>query len=171
MDIWEEKFHIKKEGYCKRTATCCRSATSYQPWKKIHIASKDQNLKDFFNIFIPYESHETVKNIFPEAYEACIDVVKERKDINLKDVYFYYCRFFQPPNICPIYEDRPSLCRNFPESPFDAIPRTCGYYEWGRQCKKNYFKITQELAQLKFTQYMNSPFFILPLSISSIKLV
>lgn len=160
MDVWEKKLNIKKPEACKRTAICCQTATSVSPWDKIHNAKNNPLLKDFFNIFIPYNSIDEIKTKFPEAYESCLKTAQTRKDINLNDIYFYHCRFLIQPNYCCIYEDRPTLCRHFPESPFDSIPRECGYYDWSKECKKAYIDLQLELRKLKLTQFSQCKFYL-----------
>ena len=161
MDIWEQKLNIKRPERCNRLGLCCLSATSVKPWNKIFKARKDQYLRDFFNLFIPYEPQSLFKQKYPDVYKACIDIARMRKDIKLEDIYFYYCRFYKMPNHCPVYEDRPTVCRQFPDSPFDAIPHTCGYYAWSVECKQKYFEMQLELRKLKLEAYSQAPFFIL----------
>jgi Fe-S-cluster containining protein len=162
MDKWQKLLNIKRPEFaCTGTGTCCQAATSIQPWNKIHKASYDQTLRDFFNIFIPYEDHTYVQKQYPEAYNACLEILKTRDNITINDLYFYRCRFIKPPNFCTIYEDRPTLCRNFPESPFDSIPSTCGYYSWAQECKKKYFTLQRELRKLKCRQYSEYKFYML----------
>jgi Fe-S-cluster containining protein len=160
MDRWEQLLNISKPEICKRTAACCLTATSLEPWKKITAASKNQELKDFFNIFIPYLDKNDVKEKYPDAFKSSIEIASSRSSYKSENLYFYYCRFLDPPNHCQIYEDRPSLCRSFPESPFDAIPETCGYYEWACNCRQKYYELQTELKRLKLFQYSSSTFFI-----------
>lgn len=166
MNIWEEKLNIKPPAACNRTAICCQVVTSVEPWKKLAVAKANQSLKDFFNIFIPYQSHGFVINNFPDAYDACMKIVKGRQGVSFDHLYFYYCRFLTRPNICNIYEDRPTLCRNYPESPFDAISKECGYYKWSLECKKAYINMQQELTKLHFCQFSSFSFFIMSPSYS-----
>lgn len=161
MNVWEKRLNIKKPKACKRSATCCQTATSVSPWNKIHNAKNDPILKDFFNIFTPYKNQEEIKTKFPEAYQSSIEIARTRKDIRIEDIYFYHCRFLIQPNICPVYEDRPTICRSFPESPFDAIPETCGYYGWSKQCKTAYINLQLELRKLKLTQFAPCRFYII----------
>lgn len=158
-DLWAEKFNIQKPESCNRKALCCKVATSVNPWEKLARAKYSPLLKDFFNIFIPYNSQEDVKKLYPEAYEACKNVAISR-NIKLEDVYFYRCRFIIEPNACPIYEDRPQLCRDYPDSPFDAIPSICGFHDWSQKCLKKNISLHQELYTLKFNQFKDHGFFI-----------
>ncbi|MEW5821856.1 MAG: YkgJ family cysteine cluster protein [Cyanobacteriota bacterium] len=169
MDIWEEKLNIKKPTSCNRMAYCCKAATSVKPWIKINNAKINQNLKDFFNIFYPYYSHEDVKNLMPDAYNACMEIAISRPDINIEDIYFYKCRFLRQPNNCMIYEDRPTLCRKYPDSPFDSIPITCGYNKWSIDCKQKHIMMQSQLHTLKFKQFARSSFYLISPVFSWIK--
>lgn len=162
MDIWEEKFGISKNlSACKKTATCCLAATSVSPWIKINRAKNNQNLRDFFNIFIPYDSSDKVQKTFPEAYRTCMEVAESRSDVNKEEIYFYHCRFLKPPNHCQIYEDRPNLCRDYPDSPFDSISSTCGYYGWAKQCKKKLIELQLELMNAKLKEFSNYKIYLI----------
>lgn len=159
-DLWEVQLNIKKPATCKRKALCCKVATSVRPWEKLANVANNPYLKDFFNIFIPYPSAIDVKKLYPEAYDACMKVAKSR-NINPDDIVFYKCRFLVEPSHCPIYEDRPSVCRRYPDSPFDAIPSICGYHDWSEACIKKTIALHQELYALKLMQFGHYPFFIL----------
>lgn len=160
MDIWEKSTGIKKPITCNRKAICCQMATILKPWEKLSQASSSPGLKDFFNIFIPYGSREIAHQKFPSAYEECLSVVESRENTSIEDLYFYHCQFLKQPNECLIYEDRPSLCRSFPESPMDAIPRECGYFAWSERCKQHLEKMKHELDLLKRAEYEDYPFFV-----------
>ena len=166
MEIFEEFLKKKNKYKCKRTGICCRSATSVKPWEKLIKAKDNQYLRDFFNLFVTYGRTDEYKKIFPNAYINCISIVKDRKDISIDDVYFYYCRFFKEPGICQIYEDRPDLCRNYPESPFDAIDSECGFYKWSIDCKKAYIQLKYELEMLKRIEFSDYNFYIVSFSTS-----
>lgn len=169
MDIWEEKFNIKKPDTCNRTAICCQMATALSPWEKLFTAKNNPSSKDFFSIFLPYPKKEMAREKFPDVYYMSLEVAKSRPNTNIEDLYFYYCRFLSPPDFCLIYEDRPSLCRGFPESPFDSISIRCGYFKWAKQCQHNYHNIKSEYNTLQLIQKSKLKFFLLSPGASWIK--
>jgi Fe-S-cluster containining protein len=112
---------------CKRTGTCCRLASSEFSYEELkHKAKNSDNFAgQFTSIFIPYDDIEEARKIFPEY----IDVVESRLDAEEK-IYFYHCPHITDENSCSIYEDRPQICRDFPNNPLAILPFTCGYNEW-----------------------------------------
>jgi len=56
---------------------------------------------------------------------------------------------YEPDASGQIYEDRPTLCRTYPESPFSAIASCCGYYPEAQSCLNQIEALRQELATLK----------------------
>lgn len=69
-----------------------------------------------------------------------------------EQVLFYKCRFVGPDNTCMIYEDRPNLCREYPDTPFLLMHPGCGFENWSRECKEKYKQINDELKALKLIQ-------------------
>ncbi len=124
----EEIEDNRLESYnCKCTGSCCKLASSefcYEELKE-KAAAGDNFATQFTSVFIPYENTEKVKEIFPEY----IEFVQEKLDDDEK-IYFYHCPHVTEQNLCSIYEERPQICRNFPNNPLSILPRQCGFYEW-----------------------------------------
>ena len=87
----------------------------------------------------------------PDAVAASLAVAEERGD-DPDDVVFYRCVYLEGKNRCTIYEDRPALCRAFPESPFGAVPACCGYFGRKTACQDQLIAMKAELARLKSLQ-------------------
>ncbi len=135
---------------CDRSGECCRGAAQIAPWRNLLslAAQGDSTARDFLNQYVPYLSFAMAQQAAPDAVEASLQVGRE-KGYHLEDMVFYHCRFLKGQSECQIYEDRPVLCRTFPESPFGAIPRCCGYYQEAQQCLGQIEALRQELARLK----------------------
>ena len=83
----------------------------------------DKFAKQFTSIFIPYETKDEAKKVYPE-YIKMLDDSKEG------DVYFYHCPKVDENNRCTDYENRPQICRDFPDNPLALLPKKCGYNKW-----------------------------------------
>lgn len=110
---------------CSGCATCCRLACSeFSPEElKQKAANGDKFAIQFTSIFIPYESIEEAQKVYPEY----IELLKKKVD---EGVYFYHCPKLTDENRCSDYENRPQICRDFPDNPFAVLPEKCGYRVW-----------------------------------------
>lgn len=156
MAGWEELLGTKwPKNACDRSGECCRGAAQLAPWNNtLTMAARgDATARDFLNQYIPYPNRETAQQNAPYAVEASLKVA-ETKGYIADEIIFYHCRFLKGQSECQIYEDRPTFCRTFPESPFGAIPSCCGYYAEAQRCLTQIETLRQELADLKKQQAM-----------------
>ena len=77
-------------------------------------------------VFVPYASKEEAGEIYPE-YIKMLEKSKEG------DVYFYHCPKINDCNRCTDYENRPQICRDFPDNPLSLLPKSCGFYSWRQE--------------------------------------
>ncbi len=110
---------------CSGCATCCKLACSeFSPEELKEKAQNGDNFaKQFTSIFIPYESCEEAEAVYPEY----IELLKEKVD---GEVYFYHCPKVTEDNRCSDYENRPQICRDFPDNPLAVLPVKCGFRAW-----------------------------------------
>lgn len=151
---WEQLLGVQwPSNACDRSGECCRGAAQASPWKNLltNAADGDLTARSFLNQFIPYATLEEAKQNAPHAVQASTEIAIAR-NINPQDLIFYHCRYLQGKSDCQVYEDRPALCRDFPESPFGAIPACCGYYPVAQSCLSSIETLKQELASLKDKQ-------------------
>ncbi|HEY9686399.1 MAG TPA: YkgJ family cysteine cluster protein [Coleofasciculaceae cyanobacterium] len=154
MTEWERLLDIQwPKDACDRSGECCRGAAQVAPWSgALRQASLgDTTARAFLNQFVPYSSLEEARQHAPDAVAASLDIARSRGD-RAEDLVFYRCRFLKDRSDCQIYEDRPALCREFPESPFGAVPSCCGYSAITRMCRDKLEGLRQELADLKSLQ-------------------
>lgn len=52
------------------------------------------------------------------------------EDNNESGYYFYHCPKVTQDNKCPDYENRPQICRDFPDNPLAFLPLGCGFVDW-----------------------------------------
>lgn len=156
MQSWQELLDVRwprsdrPESLCDQSGECCRGSAQLAPWKNLlaQAAKGDETARDFLNQYIPYPNQATAQTQAPDAVAASLKIAGERGD-QLEDVVFYHCRYLKNRNQCQIYEDRPTLCREFPESPFGAIPACCGYAALTQNCQTKLQNLKNELARLK----------------------
>ena len=110
---------------CVGCATCCKLACSeFSPEELKRKADNGDNFAgQFLSIFIPYDSKEDARKIYPEYIELLEQTGNEK-------VYFYHCPKLTKENRCSDYGNRPQICRDFPDNPFSILPKACGYNEW-----------------------------------------
>jgi len=151
MNKWEEILGIKYPE-CRMTGQCCRMASPSTPAVKMLNKASDGNVtaRDFFNIFQPYESLEEARLISPEVVEKSIaQALKSPKFDSADELVFYKCLYIGDDNKCRIHEDRPDICRDYPDTPFLVMPPGCALEQWSKDCKKKYYAMTKELNALK----------------------
>ena len=108
---------------CIGCGVCCRFAVSeFSPEQlKQKAQNGDVYASQFVSVFIPYESESGYQDIFPEYIELLKDS---------GEYYVYHCPKVTDDNRCPDYENRPQICRDFPDNPIAFLPKNCGYSGW-----------------------------------------
>lgn len=144
MNKWEEVLGIKFPE-CKKTGQCCRivspSVPTFELLKK--AAEGDDYARDFFNIFIPYNSLKEALSVNKKTVLRSLKSAEEQ-GFNKEDIIFYYCKYIGNDNRCLIHEDRPQLCRDYPDTPFLVFSESCAYNEWSKICRKKYIELKEE---------------------------
>lgn len=154
MNNWEKHLGIKYPT-CKMTGQCCRMASPSTPAVKLLLKAAEGNsyARDFLSIFIPYTSIEEAKKISPGLVDrALVQAAKSPKFDSVDQVVFFYCRYINDDNKCMIYEDRPQLCRDYPDTPFLVMSPDCAFEAWSKECKEKYKQINTDLKALKEIQ-------------------
>ncbi len=122
---WNEILKLRENYSCNGCATCCNLACSefsYEELKK-RVKNGDKFATQFTGIFVPYKSKEEARKVYPQYIELLDSSVDE-------EVYFYHCPKLNDCKRCSDYENRPQICRDFPDNPLSILPKSCGYYEW-----------------------------------------
>jgi len=149
MKEWSKNFNIPLPE-CNECGTCCICASPSSSYLKLleKAASGDDFSRDFFSIFVPYKNIEEAQTLYPNIVEKSLKAF-EKEGISTKELIFYKCRYNSEEKQCLIYEDRPSLCRDFPGSPYAILGEKCAYYNWAQECKQKYKDLKEELEKLK----------------------
>lgn len=121
----QEILAYRSQFKCVGCATCCNLACSeFSPEElKKKAENGDKFATQFLSIFIPYSTKEEARKIYPEY----IELLEEN---NETEVYFYHCPKLTKDNRCSDYENRPQICRDFPDNPLSILPKSCGYKAW-----------------------------------------
>jgi len=119
---------IRSTFTCKCCGSCCKMVCSeFSPEElKQKVHSGDKIAQEFTGIFIPWEDNSELKNIFPQYLELLKNNAEGR-------YYFYHCPKVTADNKCQDYENRPQICRDFPDNPVAFLPPLCGYNDWKKQ--------------------------------------
>lgn len=122
---WQKILEYRENFKCVGCATCCKLACSeFSPKDLKDKADNGDNFaSQFLSVFVPYDSKEEAREIYPE-YIKMLEYNKE------EDVYFYHCPKLTTDNRCSDYENRPKICRDFPDNPLVMLPNSCGYKKW-----------------------------------------
>ena len=154
MNKWEKCLGVKFPT-CKMTGLCCRVASPSLPVIELikKAAEGDSFARDFLCLFVPYQSIEEARAISFEVVENSLMQAEKSSKFQSKDqVVFFRCRYLEGKNKCLVYEDRPQLCRDYPDTPFIVMPQDCGFKEWSKECKKKYADLAKDFENLKQMQ-------------------
>lgn len=123
---WMKILEYRKEFECVGCATCCKLACSEFSYEELKQKSKlgDNFATQFISIFVPYKNENQAKEIYPEYFELLAE------KLDGESVYFYHCPKLTEHNLCSDYENRPQICRDFPDNPLSMLPKSCGYCGW-----------------------------------------
>lgn len=118
---------LKDNYHCNKCAACCRLASSEFSFEELKERAKKGDIfaKQFTSVFIPYKNKEEARPFYPEFFDLL-----EKKYQNDDKIYFYHCPKLDNNNLCTDYENRPDICRDFPNNPLVIFPKGCGYRKW-----------------------------------------
>ncbi|MEI7473629.1 MAG: YkgJ family cysteine cluster protein [bacterium] len=148
MNKWEEMLGIKFPE-CKQTGQCCKMASPSVPASLLleKAAEGDDYARDFFSIFMPYNSLKEALAVNEKTVKRSLKAAEEQ-GINPNEIVFYHCRFIGENNSCLIHEDRPQLCRDYPDTPFLVFSESCIYNGWSKECREKYKELKEEAKAL-----------------------
>ncbi len=136
IERWMKILEYRNYFSCSNCGACCKLACSeFSPEELKEKANNNDNFaQQFISTFIPYNNKDEAKNVYPEYFEL---LNKEIKSQNItQEVYYYHCPKITQDNLCPDYENRPQICRDFPDNPIGFLPKTCGYTKWKEEVEQ-----------------------------------
>lgn len=118
---------FREKFSCSRCALCCKFASSeFSPEElKLKAENGDKFAKQFLGVFVSYENKEEAHKIYPEY----IKLLKSKYE-NLDEIHFYYCPKLTQDGLCGDYENRPDVCKDFPNNALTILPESCGFNPW-----------------------------------------
>ena len=136
---------FRDECNCTGCGVCCKFAVSeFTPEElKLKAEKGDNFASQFISIFIPYENMNEVKNIYPEYIQML-------KDNCESGYYFYHCPKVTEDNRCSDYDNRPQICRDFPDNPIAFLPKNCGFKDWKLKSESVSLKLNAEAEIINF---------------------
>lgn len=142
LDILERRKKIQ----CCGCASCCKLACSEFSYDELNLKAEngDKFATQFVSVFVPYEDEEDARKIYPEYFELLKDKAQDEK------VYFYHCPKVTGDNRCPDYQNRPQVCRDFPDNPLGFLPKKCGYTFWKEEVEDIALKLRATLEIVDF---------------------
>ena len=165
MDNYERNYLSKRpQSLCKMCGKCCRVATTSLSYETMKVMAKngDQGAIDFLELFVPYESIEAARKVDSDTVDNIIKHLLE--DGNYKDnsLTFYYCKYIRDDNLCSNYENRKTLCKHFPSSPWAIVPPGCGFEGWlflkREEDKQKIRKSKEDLLELQLLKCKTKDF-------------
>lgn len=146
LEKWLNIFEYRKSFSCLGCASCCKLACSEFAPHELIDKSKNGDIfaKQFLSIFIPYENEEEAEKIYPEYFELLKNRAPGEK------VYFYHCPKVTEDNRCPDYENRPQICKDFPDNPIAFLPKSCGFNKWKEEVEEKALKLQATFEIIDF---------------------
>ncbi len=114
----------RKKYNCAKCGACCKLAISEFSPKELLVKAQsgDEFAKEFISVFEPYAD----ENIPSSLYSEYVDLINEAGE----KVYYYHCKKVTEDNLCSDYENRPSICRDYPDNPIQMLHTTCAFTNW-----------------------------------------
>jgi len=136
---------IRNKYHCAGCGTCCKFAVSEFSPKELYIKSQngDKTAEEFIKTFVPYKTLDEARKIFPEYVEM---LEKEARG----GYYIYHCPKVTEDNRCPDYENRPQICRDFPDNPIAFLPQKCSFSDWKLKSQSVSLKLSAEVEIIQF---------------------
>lgn len=141
-----------REGFnkikCANCGVCCRLSISEFPPETLLKKAKngDKTAKSFLRVFEIYKDNNLPKDLIQYIPENLMDA-KQREG-----AYFYHCKKVKLKDgkyFCPEYNERPDVCRNFPDTPLENLPESCAYNVWKdeNQVRAMFIKALNEIRK------------------------
>ena len=117
----------RNECSCACCGSCCNLASSEFSWDELleKAQNGDKFAEEFTQIFIPYDSVDEARDIYPD-YVSLV----EKQFADDMGIHFFHCPKIGSDNLCSDYDNRPQICRDFPNNPLVVFPPVCAFRPW-----------------------------------------
>ena len=146
FDTWSKMVLYRGQFTCSGCATCCKLACSeFSPDELKEKAKNGDNFAtQFLSVFVPYKSKDDARKFYPEYFELLEEKFSD------EEIHFYYCPKLGADNRCTDYENRPQICRDFPDNPLTLLPPKCGYHSWKQEVEPTALMLHSMLEIMEF---------------------
>lgn len=129
INRWVKILEYRGFFSCEGCAACCKLACSEFSPEDLEQKAKngDDFAQQFTSVFVPYKNDSDAQKVYPEYFELLKNKTPDEK------VYFYHCPKVTEDNRCPDYDNRPQICKDFPDNPISFLPKTCGFNNWKKE--------------------------------------
>lgn len=143
-DLKEIK-NYREQCNCTGCGVCCKFAVSEFSPEELTLKAQqgDNYAKQFISTFLPYKSFDTVREIYPKY-------VQFLQNLAQGSYYFYHCPKVTKDNRCSDYENRPQICKDFPDNPIAFLPKSCGFLPWKLKSQSVCLKLNAEKEIIDF---------------------
>ncbi|MBQ8168182.1 YkgJ family cysteine cluster protein [bacterium] len=162
MDNYNKNYLSQRPQYlCRMCGLCCRVATSITPYSEIKKMAEEgeQGALDFLELFEPYPSIEDARKVSAATVDNIISRLKDDGNYVEEETTFYCCKYLNDDNTCSRYEERATLCKHFPASPWAIVPPGCGFEGWlfmkREEIKQKIRKTKEDLLELQLLKAKN----------------
>jgi len=130
---------------CAGCGACCRFAVSEFSPSQLYEKAKSGDIfaSQFVKTFIPYKFQNEAREVFPEY----VDMLEKQAN---SEYYFYHCPKVTKDNRCPDYENRPQICRDFPDNPIAFLPKNCSFLPWKLKSEPVLLKLNAIMEIINF---------------------
>lgn len=147
-EVYDKMLEIlsyRKMFKCTGCATCCKLACSEYSYAELQekARSSDNFASQFTSVFVPYDNLDNARAVYPEYFDL-VTAKAEGK------IYFYHCQKLTDDNRCSDYENRPQICRDFPDNPLDILPDKCGFCAWKEEINPIALMLHSMIAIIEF---------------------
>lgn len=147
-EVYDKMLEIlayRKMFKCSGCATCCNLACSEYSYEELKQKAQngDNFAAQFTSVFVPYENINEARAIYPEY----VDLITEKTG---GKIYFYHCQKLTAEKRCSDYENRPQICRDFPDNPLDILPEKCGFCAWKEEINPVALMLHSLIAIIEF---------------------
>lgn len=156
MDRYEEIYlNQRPDNLCRMCGKCCRVVTTSVSYSELKQKAQegDEGAVDFLDIFVPFSSVEEAREKAPDIVDNIVKGLKDDGMYPELELTFYGCKYLKENNMCGQYENRKTLCKHFPSTPWAIVPPGCGYEGWlflkREEIKQKIRKSKEDLLELQ----------------------
>lgn len=127
----------RSECSCRGCGVCCKFAVSEFSYDELKEKANngDNFASQFVSVFVPYNNEGEYSDIFQEYLELLPED---------ETYYVYHCPKVTAENRCSDYDNRPQICRDFPDNPIAFLPKECGFMDWKLKSEMIWLKLRAE---------------------------